>query len=314
MDKDLRRLCSLAVDSNLPSHAQSMNALIFGANGQDGHYLVELCRARGITPVGVSRSGNGVHADVSSREQVRDLVRNYTPAYIFHLAAHSTTRHEALFENHETISTGTLNILESVKDHSPQSRVFLAGSGLQFVNSGVPISERDPFEASSPYAVARIQSVYAARYYRSLGMRVYVGYLFHHESPLRKPNHVSKMIALAARRIAAGSSEKLELGDITVEKEWTFAGDIARAMFTLVRQDGVFEAVIGSGVAYTIRDWLEQCFGVIEKDWRDHVRIREGFVPEYPRLVSDPATIRSLGWSPQVGFGELARMMMTADA
>ena len=287
-----------------------MNALIFGANGQDGHYLSEVCKERGISPIGVSRSGDWIHADVSSYEQVRELIKKYAPSYIFHLAARSTTRHDALFENHETISTGTLNILESVKIHCPRAKVFIAGSGLQFVNTGKPVSERDPFDASSPYAVARIQSVYAARYYRSLGLRVYVGYLFHHESPLRKPSHVSRKIALAAQRIATGSHEKLELGDLTVEKEWTFAGDVAEAMLTLVRQDAVFEATIGTGTVYSIKDWLEQCFGVIGKEWRGSVRPQEGFVAEYPRLVSDPATIRSLGWSPKVGFSELARIMM----
>jgi len=158
--------------------------------------------------------------------------------------------------------------------------------------------------------VARIQSVYAGRYYRTLGIPVYVGYLFHHESPLRKPGHVSKMISLAAQRIAAGSGETVELGDISVEKEWTFAGDVAEAMFTLVSQDSIFEAVIGSGVTYTIQDWLEQCFNLVGKDWREHVRIREGYVPEYSRLVSDPATMHSLGWSPRTGLPELARLMM----
>jgi len=178
------------------------------------------------------------------------------------------------------------------------------------VNNGKPISENDPFDASSPYSVARIQSVYAGRYFRSLGIKVYVGYLFHHESPLRKPNHVSKMIALAAQRIAAGSDEKIDLGDISVEKEWTFAGDVARAMFTLISQDAIFEATIGSGTTYSIRDWLDQCFGLIAKNWHDYVRIREGFVPEYKRLVSNPALIKSLGWSPTVSLAELARMMM----
>jgi GDPmannose 4,6-dehydratase len=290
----------------------AMNALIFGANSQDGHYLSQICSSQGLTPVGIARTSGFLRADVANYVQVRELVRQYQPEYIFHLAAASTTRHEALFENHQTISTGTVNILEAVKTYCPRSRIFLTGSGLQFVNTGMPISEKNPFEALSPYAVARIQSVYAGRYFRSLGLAVYFGYLFHHESPLRKPNHVSKMITLAARRIAAGSAEKIELGDISVEKEWTFAGDVTRAMLAMVRQDTVFEAVIGSGVTYTIGDWLEQCFGIIGKDWREHVRIREGFVPEYKRLVSDPATIRSLGWAPRVSFPELARMMMSS--
>lgn len=287
-----------------------MNALIFGANGQDGHYLSEVCKSKGITPIGVSRSGNWIHADVSIYDQVRELIKKYEPHYVFHFAAKSTTSHEALFENHETISTGTLNILESVRLHCPRAKVFMAGSGLQFVNTGSPISEDDPFEASSPYSIARIQSVYAARYFRSRGLNVYVGYLFHHESPLRKPNHVGKMIALAAQRIAAGSREIIELGDISVEKEWTYAGDVATAIFTLLGQNVIFEAIIGSGVPYSIRDWLEQCFKIIGKDWRSHVRIREDFAPEYKRLVSNPARIRSLGWSPEVSFPELASIML----
>lgn len=290
-----------------------MTALIFGASGQDGHYLAEVCRASGVTPVGVSRSGSAVRGDVASFEQVRALVQEHRPAFIFHLAARSTTRHDALFENHETISTGALNVLEAARVHAPAARVLVVGSGVQFVNAGAPISERDPFQASSPYAVARIQSVYAARYFRSLGIRAYVGYLFHHESPLRKPEHLSKTIALAARRIGAGSDEKLELGDVTVEKEWTFAGDVARAMFTLVSQDEVFEAAIGSGVAHSVADWLEACFRLVGKDWREHVRIREGFVPEYRCLVSDPATIRSLGWEPEMVFEQLAALMVQAS-
>jgi len=287
-----------------------MNALIFGANGQDGHYLNELCKLKGIEPIGISRSGNWLHGDVSNYEQVEQLIKKYQPAYVFHVAANSTTQHDALFENHATISTGTLNILEAVRLYSPSSKVFLTGSGVQFENKGMPISETDNFEANSPYSVARIHSVYTARYYRSLGLRVYIGYLFHHESPLRKPTHVSKMIALAARRIAGDSKEIIELGDISVKKEWTFAGDVVRGIFTLVEQEDVFEVTIGSGIVYSIENWLEQCFAVIGKDWRDHVQLREGFKAEYNILLSDPATIRSLGWKPVVGLKELAAMMV----
>jgi GDPmannose 4,6-dehydratase len=203
-----------------------------------------------------------------------------------------------------------LNVLEAVKRHSPDSRVFLAGSGVQFKNKGLPIKETDEFEANSPYSVARIHSVYAARYYRTLGLHVYVGYLFHHESPLRKPNHVSQKIALAVKRIAEGSDEVIELGDISVEKEWTFAGDVARGIMTLVEQNDVFEAVIGSGIGYTIENWLEQCFRIIGKDWHDHVRLCAGFVPEYERLISNPQTINSLGWFPNEGFPDLAKRMV----
>jgi GDPmannose 4,6-dehydratase len=290
-----------------------MKALIFGASGQDGYYLSEICTENNIEPVGIARSGFGMKGDVSDYSLVESLVRDLKPAYIFHVAANSTTRHEPLFENHATISTGTLNILESVYKHKTGSRVFITGSGVQFVNDGTPITENTPFEASSPYSIARIQSVYAARYYRTLGLKAYVGYLFHHESPLRKPNHMSKKVISAAKSIKQGKTEIFEVGDISVEKEWAFAGDIAAGIFTLVNQDNVFEAVIGTGKTHTIKEWIELCFGRLGLDWKEKVKVMEGFTPEYKRLVSNPETIFKIGWKPKVSFEQLAEMMINAD-
>jgi GDPmannose 4,6-dehydratase len=287
-----------------------VKALIFGANGQDGYYLNELCKTKGIKPIGLSRSGDWIHADVSNYEQVAGFIKEHKPTYIFHLAAKSTTRHDAVFENHGAISTGTLNILEAVYKYSPTSKVFITGSGVQFYNDGNPISEETPFEAISTYAIARIQSVYAARYYRSIGIKAYVGYLFHHESPLRKPNHVSQKVVIAAKRIADGSDEKLQMGDISVEKEWTFAGDVARGIMTLVEQDKVFEAVIGSGKTYTIKDWIEVCFSILGLDWTRYVEQADNFQTEYKRLVSNPTLMQSLNWQPNVDLRQLAEMMI----
>ena len=74
---------------------------------------------------------------------------------------------------------------------------FIAGRGVQFLKRDRPIWEEDPFDPKGPYAVARISAVYAARYFRSLGFLVYIGYLFHHESPRRKPEQISRQIAAA---------------------------------------------------------------------------------------------------------------------
>ena len=212
-------------------------AVVFGASGQDGYYLIEQLARRAVEAVGVSRSGEGRRGDVARLGDVEAILRDVRPQQIFHLAARSTTRHDALFENHETISTGTLNVLECARRDCPDARVFITGSGVQFRNDGAPIDEETPFEASSPYAVARIQSVYAARYYRSLGLKAYVGYLFHHDSPRRGASHLSALIAGAAQRIGAGSPEVLELGDVSVVKEWTFAGDVTEGMLALLSAD-----------------------------------------------------------------------------
>lgn len=288
------------------------SAVIFGANGQDGYYLNKVLAARGVSVTGVSRQGDWTHLDVADFTSVCEIIKSTRPHYIFHLAANSTTRHEALFENHSTISTGTLNILEAVKLYSRATKVFLSGSGLQFINTGNPIKETDPFEATSAYAVSRIQSVYAARYYRSsLGIRAYVGYLFNHDSPLRPNRHMSRKIAEFATRVARGGDEIMEIGDITVRKEWGFAGDIVEGILSLISQERIFEATIGTGIAYSIEDWLNECFRISGGDWRTHIRKNENFTAEYRTLYADTTTIQSLGWQPRVSFSDLAKMMMS---
>jgi GDPmannose 4,6-dehydratase len=284
-----------------------MTAIIFGSNGQDGYYLTSLLQQQGYTVIGVGRSGN---INIARYDDVVTLVKDTSPQYIFHLAANSTTRHDALFENHATISTGTINILEAVKDFSPLTKVFISGSGLQFVNHDLPIKETDAFEARDAYSVSRIQSVYAARYYRRLGVKVYVGYFFNHDSPRRTERHVAQKIAGVVNRIAKGSTEKLEIGDMNVIKEWTYAGDVVQGIWTLVQQDQVMEANIGSGLGYSIKDWVNECFTIIGRDWAECVVLKEGFRSEYKILVSDSSLIFSLGWKPEMSFPQLAQMMI----
>lgn len=285
--------------------------LIFGSNGQDGYYLRELLKRKNINHIGVSRGNSDIKGDVSDYDFVYKQIFQYKPTHIFHFAANSTTRHEAIFDNHLSISTGTLNILESVRLLCPDIKVFISGSAMQFKNNGTPIDENTPFDASSPYSVARIQSVYAARYYRTkFCLKVYVGYFFHHDSPLRTEKHVNQKIVIAVKRINSGSKEKLKLRNIEFKKEFNYAADLVEAAWILINQNSVFEAVIGSGKAFSIRDWLECCFNEVEKRWQDYVQVESNFVDENKVLVSKPTLIKSLGWEPQVNFTQLVDIMM----
>jgi GDPmannose 4,6-dehydratase len=288
-----------------------VKALIFGSNGQDGKFLSNLLEKNKVDVVGVSRSNAIIIASVADYALVESIIKLQQPDYIFHFAANSTTRHTALFDNHSAISTGTINILEAVRLYSPQTKVFLSGSAMQFKNDGVPIDEKTAFEASSPYSVARIQSIYAGRYYRSaFDLQVYVGYFFNHDSELRSEKHVNQKIVATVKRISNGSDEKLEIGNINVLKEFNYAGDVVQAVWQLVNQNQIFEAIIGSGKAYSIKEWAEYCFNKVNLNWKDHLVIKHDFIPEYKILVSNPTLISQIGWQPQVGFNELANIMM----
>jgi len=139
---------------------------------------------------------------------------------------------------------------------------------------------------------------------------VYIGYFFNHDSPLRNERHVNQKIALAVSRIAKGSNEKIEIGDWNVKKEFNFAGDFMMAIWNMVNQADVYEAVIGSGKSYSIKYWIDICFNIIGKVPIEYVIETSGFKSEYKTLVSDPSLIFSIGYQPKIGITELAKLMV----
>jgi len=289
--------------------------LLLGANGQTGRYLYDILHSKGEDVICTSRSQctwakGAIKLDVSNFESIIKAFKTYHPSHIISLAANSNIQHDTILNNQIVIGNGTTNILEAAYRTVPEAKIFVTGSGLQFQNKGQPISETDLFEANDPYSANRIGAVYMARYFRKKGLKTYVGYLFHHESKYRNPNSVSKKVVDSAVRITHGSNEILILGDTTVIKEWAFAGDIAEGILHLMDQEKVFEATIGSGIGYSIHNWVEIIFSKLKLPWADHMRTVHGFVPEYKYLVSNPSTINSLGWKSKVGFEELADIMI----
>lgn len=288
-----------------------MKAVIFGAAGQDGPYLEAILQQAGCEVVATSRRAPHRLLDVRDKDAVFKLVQEQQPDYLFQLAAASATRHELLLDHHNTIAGGALHVLEAVYRHAPQCKVFLPGSGLQFRNTGLPIQEQDSFEAGNAYSLARIASVYAARYYRSLGVKTYVGYLFNHDSPRRGGAHLNRRIINDIRAIRDGERETLELGDGAIQKEFGLASEIMEAVWTLVQQDVIYEAVLGTGSAHRILEWVEACLKLahLPADPAHYIQTVPHFQRPYEVLVSNPETINKLGWKAKTSLSELAALM-----
>ena len=115
---------------------------------------------------------------------------------------------------------------------------------------------------------------------------------------------------MAVKRIAAGSTEKIEIGNTSVQKEFNFAGDIMQAVWVLVNQNQIYETVIGSGKAHSIQQWAATCFKLINKNPDDFIVENDAFTPEYKILYSDPTLIFSLGYTPQMDMPQLAKLMI----
>ncbi len=127
---------------------------------------------------------------------------------------------------------------------------------------------------------------------------------------MRNEHHVNQKIVRAAQRIANGSKEVLEIGNIKVQKEFNFAGDMMEAVWCLVNQNNEFELVLGSGKPYSIEYWLELCFEKLNLNWQNHIQINEKFVAEYEKLYCNPCKLLKICSSPLLTIEQLANLMM----
>ena len=99
------------------------------------------------------------------------------------------------------------------------------------------------------------------------------GILFNHESPRRGETFVTRKITRAATRIKEGLQDKLYLGNLDAKRDWGFAGDYVEAMWLMLQQDKAEDYVIATGETHSVREFLDEVFGILDLDWQKYVEI-----------------------------------------
>lgn len=318
-------------------------ALVTGATGQDGRYLLELLvragydvhgQTRGespIAPAGVSWH-RGVLTDPAF---VEFLVADLKPDEIYNLAALS----RPILSWGATRETAEINgfapqaICDLLVRHRPGCRFFQATSSEMFGDSVGPWQdETTPFRPRSPYGITKLYAHHViGAYRRQYGLHACSGILFNHESPHRPLSFVSQKIAHAAAAASCGlrdtealdergrpilSGGVLLLGDLTVRRDFGFAGDYAEAMHLILTHRDPDDYVIGTGETHSIEDFCKVAFAAVGLDWRDHVRVDSALIRKADNHFTraNTAKIRqATGWRPRLSFAELVACMVRAQ-
>jgi GDPmannose 4,6-dehydratase len=169
----------------------------------------------------------------------------------------------------------------------------------------------------SPYGAAKAYAHHAVQAFRAAGVWAANGILYNHESPRRPPHFVTRKITAAAARIAAGSEEQLQLGNLDARRDWGFAGDYVRALWLMAQRDAPSDYVVATGVSRSVREFVEVAFAAVGiSDWQRHVVVdsRQVRAADAVEQRGDPSRAhRELGWSPSVDFAELVAMLIQAD-
>lgn len=320
-------------------------ALITGITGQDGSYLTELLLSKGYTVHGVIRRAStfntdridhlyrdqheeGVrlflhYGDLADATVLRRVLEKVRPDEVYHLGAqsHVSVSFDEPLYTADVGAVGTLRILEAVRDvqgrDGRQIRIYNAGSSEMFGASPPPQNERTPFYPRSPYAASKVAAYwYAVNYREAYGLFICNGILFNHESPRRGETFVTRKITRAVGRISLGLQEKLYLGNLEARRDWGFAGDFVDAMWRMLQQDHPDDFVVATGESHTVQEWVSEAFEYAGLDWNEYVEFDERYLrpTEVDHLEGDASKIRaSLGWTPEVSFSELVRMLVDHD-
>ncbi len=320
-------------------------ALITGITGQDGSYLAELLLEKDYEVHGVIRRASTFnteridhlyqdphepqrkfilhYGDLSDGLGLRRILEKIQPDEIYNLGAQSHVK--VSFEQPEytadIVATGTLRLLEALRDtldgNGKRVKFYQAGSSEMFGSAAPPQSEKTPFHPRNPYAAAKVAAFwYAVNYRESYGMCISNGILFNHESPRRSETFVTRKITRALARIKVGLQEKLYLGNLDAVRDWGHAADYVEAMWLMLQQDEPDDYVVATNEAFSVREFLDESFGLAELDWRDYVRIDERYFrpAEVNYLLGDAAKItEKLGWQPKIRFKELVALMYEHD-
>ncbi len=293
-------------------------ALIIGAAGFVGNYLIDHIQKNCIWSITVTKmkheciSRNGVDIrdlNILNYDEVKTLINDVRPDYIFHLAAQSSV---ALSWENPALTVdvnikGSLNVLNSIRELDYKSKILLIGSGEEYglvKESEIPIVEDNTLRPGNLYAVTKAcQNMIGNLYAKAYDMHVMMVRAFNHIGPNQTPQFVVADFCKQVAEIEAGKREPvMRVGNLAAKRDFTDVRDVVRAYVILIEKGIPGEIYnVGSGKAISIQEILNKIIQL------SSISVSVEVDPAKMRPVDVPvieADIRKLnectGWSPQI--------------
>lgn len=334
--------------------------IITGITGQDGSFMADYLLNNtdcfvygGARRLSVPNHENIEHLknherfsmidlDISDCENINQVVREIKPDYFINFAANSFVGNSwKMPVNHmQTNCMGVLYCLEAIRNFSPETRFYNAGSSEQFGDVIYsPQGINHPFRPRSPYGASKCAAHHLVKVYRdSYDLYAVQGILFNHEGVRRGEEFVTRKISKNVARIYhAIQNQKsflpIELGNLDAKRDWSDAEDFVKGVWLMMNQDKPQDYVLSSNETHTVREFVELAFkaAFIEGEWMGYgleeifieknskkilVKINPQFYrpAEVDLLWGDSTLARLiLGWKPETSFPKLVEKMVAKD-
>ncbi len=249
-------------------------------------------------------------ADLLDTASIRNMIEDYHPDYILHLAALSSVaaswkQPTECFLNNTVIF---LNLMEAVHDYCPDCRILSVGSSEEYGSvamEDLPIRENQGLDPSSPYAVARVSQEQLSRIFtKSFGMQIILTRSFNHIGPRQDtrfvvPSFIKRILNIKHSGVMSG---EIETGDISIIRDFVDVRDVVRGYDILLQKGRVGEAYnICSGKRISLQNVID----IVSK--KTGVKVTTRVNPDYVRPQDSKETVGTyykmeaeFGWTPRI--------------
>lgn len=216
-------------------HSRMLKALITGGNGFVGRHLQSYLRntvgEKGEYTISIFDLSMG--DDVRNFESIRTRIDQFQPDYIFHLAAQAYVPESTMNPRRgfETNLTGTLNLLEAVRQTGMHSRILVSGTSEEYGydRDDSELTEESVAKPTTPYGVSKLAATtLCSTYSRIYGINIVVTRAWNHIGPGASPSYA---VSAFAKRVA--EAEKfgtiINHGNLDAVRNYTDVRDIVRA-------------------------------------------------------------------------------------
>lgn len=328
----------LTFQSNLGSHdrtAMRQRALVTGATGQDGSYLVEALLNAGYDVHAFVRQSESSAAafdvsvsqhfgDLANLKSIRAVIDLSEPDVVFNLGGLSSVAASWESPSRSALVSGaaTAELLESswrLQQQLGRPVKFVQASSAEIFGHALdnPQTELTALAPTNPYGAAKAYAHTMVGMYRKRGLHSSAAILFNHESPRRPEQFVTRKISQGVAHIVAGLADSVRLGNLDVKRDWGWAPDYVDALVRMSEASVPDDYVVATGQSHSLREFVEAAFDAAGiREWERYVVIDERFLrpSDAPEMRGDASKAAdALGWMPTVPFHEIAKRMVLND-
>lgn len=290
--------------------------MVTGAEGFVGGFIPPALAASGLPFLYLPQQIR----ELRDPEEVCRVCAEAAPDFVIHLAAQSFVQ-EAFKDPRSTLDinlTGTLNLLQALKDSGFSGRLLFVSSGDVYgltAPEALPVREERALKPRNPYAVSKVAAeALCYQWSQTEGMDIVIARPFNHIGPRQSAHFAISDFARQVVEIKLGRrAPEIHVGDIDTTRDFTDVRDVVRAYLALLEKGergGIYN--ICSGTERSIRAMLRRLLelaGVDADICQDAARMRPA---EQRRMVGSPERLQTAtGWQAQIALDDSLNDILT---